>query len=506
MRRARSIAVFTLVCAAPAFFADPAEAKQFAREADLSWESIAEETGSFFSNLFLGGVDEDGDGSLSVAERANAGVVRAAVAGSVLVGITGGLLGSFVIMRRMALFGDMLGHAVLPGVAIGFIVAGRKSTGAMLLGALGAGLAAAALTRAIRAWSRVKEDAALGISLSFFYALGVWLLYWITRTPELSAEASGLDQYLFGNPAVINPPDLWALGITSAIVVGLVWGGYKELLASTFDPSFAASIGLGRHWADAILLTLLSIVIVVSIKILGVVLVAAMLVIPGATAYLLTDRFRRFTILSSILGATAGFAGTYLSVVFRVGTGPAIVCVSFGFLLAVFVAAPSHGLLGRWVRHRRLRLRTARENLLASVYRLEERGEAGSDAVPLEKLAAARGETLDFTRLEARKLRGSGWGHVRGDTLSLTAKGRRRAHEVVRIHRLWELFLSREASLPEDHVHPPAEEIEHYLDEDSIGELERLLDHPAVDPHGREIPRAATDSPTKTTKDAEKAR
>ncbi len=466
-------------------------AVQFSRERDVTWDSIVRETRSFFANVFLGGVDEDGDGTLSNGERANSSLLRSASVAAVLVGVTCGLLGCFITLRRMAMFGDMLGHAVLPGIAVGYILVGSKSTPALLLGALGAGLLAAALTKTICSWSRVKEDAALGISLSFFYALGSWLLFWITRDPALRTEASGLDEYLFGNPAVINPPDLWALGLAAAVVLGIVSIGFKEFLVCTFDQGFAASIGLNRGKADTTLLVLLTVVIVVSIKVLGVVLVAAALTIPPATAYLLTDRLKRLCLVSAAIGALSGFGGTYLSAVLYIGTGPAIVCLAFGLLLVVFVVSPRHGILSRILRHRSLALRTARENILAAAFRIcerEKRSEATSVGVTLENIAAARNESVEATRAIARKLRGSGWALLRDDRLVLTVEGEERARRVVRTHRLWELFLSQEARLPPDHVHPGAEEIEHYMTDEALEELEKFLNHPRTDPHGRAIP------------------
>ena len=474
-RVARAFAALLLLLA----MASPLHAVQFGAEEAVSWRSIVNDTRTFIADL-------TGRGDA-------AGARQAAVLGALLAGVSCGVLGCFVTLRRMAMFGDMLGHAVLPGVAIGFVIAGRKSTVALVLGALGAGLAAAWLTRWIRSRSLIKEDAALGISLGLFYALGIWMLSWILRRPELSSEASGLATYLFGNPAVISPQDLSFLGASTLIVVGAVVLLFKELLTCSFDPCFAVSIGIRRGTIDAFLIVLLTFVIVVSIHILGVVLVAAMLTIPPATAYLLTDRLPRMIAYAALLGAGAGLCGVYASVVLRIGVGPSIVCIAFAWLCAAFLLAPRHGLLGRWLRQRRLALRTVRENLLASIYRLQERGELTDAAeVPVATLAHARREPLAATAALARRLAGSGWGCLRGDAIELTAAGRERAREVVRNHRLWELFLEREASLAPDHVHAGAEEVEHFLSEEQIAALEAYLEYPTEDPHGRSIPGAST--------------
>jgi len=441
--------------------------------------TIVEQTGEFFSSL----------AGLGDA----AGAIRSAVLGALLASVTCAVLGCFITLRRMALFGDMIGHAVLPGVAAGFIVAGHKSITALLLGALVAGLLAAWMTRAICARSPIKEDAALGITLSTFYACGVWLLSWITgpSRPDLSSEASGLDRYLFGNPAVIQTLDLVFLGIAAVVVIVFVMLFFKELLACSFDPAFASTVGIPQRLADAVLVILLTLVIVVSIKILGVILVAALLVIPPATAYLLTDRLHSMIFCASIVGAAAGFAGAWIDFVFDSGVGPSIVCVAFGILVVTFLFAGRRGVVAKWRRHRRLELRTARENLLATAYRIQERELDVGPELELSLLARERGEETRVTRALARKMHGSGWGEIVGSRLVLTPQGENRGREIVRGHRLWELFLQREASLDPDHVHASAEEIEHFLGEETIGELERLLDHPDTDPHGREIPTAS---------------
>lgn len=445
--------------------------------------SFVELTGEFFSSL-LG----HGDAAQATIN---------AVLGACLAGLTCGVLGSFITLRRMSLFADMLGHAVLPGVAAGFIIAGSKSTPALLLGSLAAGLLAALLTRAISSHSRIKEDASLGITLSLFYAVGIWLLSWITRAgPELSSQASGLNHYLFGNPAIIQVIDLVFLA-SAAVVIGAVLGlFFKEVSASIFDPSFADSIGLPRNLFDNLLLILLTLVIVVSLKILGVILVAALLVIPPATAYLLTDKLKRMVLLSAALGALAGFGGVYLDFVFGIGVGPAIVCLSFLGLMGAFLGAPHHGILGRYLSHRKLALKTLRENLLTSAWRIGERG-GELLAIPIGDLANERGEEPSATRLLARHMNGSGWGRLENDRLILTSLGQERARTLMRGHRLWEIFLQREASLAPDHVHAGAEEIEHFLDTETVRELEELLDNPETDPHGKAIPPGSGEGETR---------
>ncbi|MEM7230753.1 MAG: metal ABC transporter permease [Planctomycetota bacterium] len=488
MSRVFVVTIATLLIASP-------QNSLRAADNDSYWKQVRTNAVEYLDYLFAGGVDRDGDGELSANERAGAPLFRMPTYAALLVGLGCGLLGAVVTMRRMALFGDMIGHAVLPGVAVGFVVWGTKSTPALLVGALASGFLASGFTRAILAWSRLKEDAALGISLSIFYALGAWLISWITRAPEISAQASGIDRYLFGNPGVVSQGDVISLAVASSVVVLLFVVFYKEIIVSTFDRAFSASVGIRMSWVDTILLVTLTSVIVVSIKILGVVLVVAMLTIPPATAYLLSDHFVRFSLLSAFFGALSGFGGVWISVAFDQNVGPCIVCFAFSLLTASFALSPKHGVISRFLGHQRHSLKVVRENLLSAAFRARERHGWTGGEIPIEAIAAERGETVDMTRRLLTKLRGSGWAVVRGDDLVLSEEGDKRAARIVRSHRLWELFLSREASLPDDHVHPGAEEIEHYIDEATLEELETLLEHPERDPHGRSIPKLGPAKP-----------
>ncbi len=191
--------------------------------------------------------------------------------------------------------------------------------------------------------------------------------------------------------------------------------------------------------------------------------------------------------LSAFLGALSGFGGVYLDFVFGIGVGPAIVCLAFLWLMTAFLASPHHGVLGRYLLQKRLELKTLRENLLTSAWRIGERG-GELAAIPIGELARERGEEPSATRILARRMNGSNWGRFEKDLLVLNSAGQERARALMRGHRLWEIFLQREASLAPDHVHAGAEEIEHFLDSETLRELEALLDNPETDPHGKKIP------------------
>lgn len=413
---------------------------------------------------------------------------RNVLAGATILGVTGGVLGCFALLRRQSLLGDALAHAALPGVCLGFLVSGSKSPLPLFLGAMAAGLVGALMILAVVRWSRVKEDSAIGIVLSVFFGVGIVLLTYIQRLP--GGNQSGLDKYLFGQAAALVPEDVQLMAILSGIVLLVVALAWKELKVLAFDRDFGASLGLPMRRAEVLLTLLLVTVVVVGLQTVGVVLIVATLVTPAAAARQWTERLGTMVALSAGIGAAAGVAGALTSAsIPRLPTGPTIVLAASAVLVVSLLLAPSRGLVWAWVRERKVTARIRRENLLKDLYRIgEDRGDwrrfvsapqlMGVRGVSPPRLAASVGPLSSQSLIERR-----------GDDLRLTSRGLAEAAEVVRKHRLWELYLTRRLELPSDHVHRPAEAMEHALDEAAVARLDELLDHPTHDPHGRLIPR-----------------
>ena len=230
--------------------------------------------------------------------------VRYALMGSILLGISCGLLGSFIVVRKMALFGDTLSHAVLPGVALGFMWNMSKDPLAIFIGATLAGLIGGALVTLIVQTTRLKEDTALGLVLASFFAVGICLL---TRIQKISTgNKGGLDDFLFGQAAAMGKNDITLmLGVTLLVILAITFF-YKELLVVSFDKIFAGSVGLPVAVIHYALMMLLAFSVVIALQAVGVVLVSAMLITPAAAAYLLTDRMHVMMLLASIFGVAAG--------------------------------------------------------------------------------------------------------------------------------------------------------------------------------------------------------
>jgi manganese/zinc/iron transport system permease protein len=449
-------------------FAVP-EAAQAARISDLAETTIADRAWRFFTFQ---------DPSL-----------RYALAGSLCLGLSCGLMGSFLVVRKLALLGDALSHAVLPGVALGFLWNMDKDPLAIFIGATAAGLLGAGVVQWLRQTTRHKEDAALGFVLASFFAVGICLVTMIQRLP--GAQKSGLDKFMFGQAAALGRGDIILLAIVTVLCVAAVTVLFKEYRLTSFDPGFARSIGMWTPAFHYSLMLLLAFAIVASLQAVGVVLVSAMLVIPAATAFLLTDRFGSMLVLSAALGMVSGGVGAFFSFVGRhLPTGPLMVLAASSVFAMALLFSPRHGIATRWWRHRSRSARIERENTLKALYHVLEKGGFATDHVSIPELAAQLRDSVAHAHRRAKSL-------VRhelvtlspgGEIVLLTPDGWQRACEIVRNHRLWELYLTNAAHFSPDHVHEDAEVIEHVLGEETVRHLERRLNYARHDPHGKLIP------------------
>lgn len=226
-------------------------------------------------------------------------------------GMAAGVIGSFAFWKRQSLLSDALAHAALPGVVIGFLFAGGKHMPAMLLGAGLSALTGVWFTQWIRSSTRIKEDTAMGIILSVYFGFGIMLLTIASRTA--GGGQSGLDNFIFGQAAAMVRDDVKVMAILAAAVLLIVIAGYKEWKLFLFDPAFAQGLGLPLRFMNGAYLALLVLVIVVGIQAVGVILIAALLIIPGVSAQYWTHSFRTSLLLSALFGGGAGVAGTLVS-------------------------------------------------------------------------------------------------------------------------------------------------------------------------------------------------
>ena len=415
--------------------------------------------------------------------------LRYALIGSILLGITCGLLGSFIVVRKMALVGDALSHAVLPGVALGFLWSQTKDPVAIFVGATIAGLLGTAVVSLIKQTTRLKEDAALGLVLASFFAVGICLVTMIQRLP--TGNKSGIDKFLFGQAAAISAGDVRLMLLVTIVSVAAITLFYKECLVTSFDVGFARAAGFPTQLIHHSIMLLLAFTIVVALQAVGVVLVSAMLITPAAAAYLLTDRMHRMLLLAALFGMVAGVLGAFMSFLGNnLPTGPFMVLGASSVFVAAFLLGPRHGVLVRWWKRRSRAGRIRRENTLKSIYRVLEEREFRDEGVSLRELAELRRESIEEARAESVDLVRHGLitTHEEGNMLFFSPRGWQRACEIVRNHRLWELYLTNAVQYSPDHVHEDADKIEHVIGSETVRELERKLQFAKRDPHGRLIP------------------
>jgi manganese/zinc/iron transport system permease protein len=281
--------------------------------------------------------------------------LRNVALGSALLGIVSGVLGCFAVLRRQGLLGDALAHAALPGICIAYLLTGSKTPMVLLMGAAVAGwLGTLAILRIVRE-TRIKEDAALGIVLSVFFAFGIVLLTFIAKRND--AEQAGLDKFLFGQAAALIEEHIITMAILGGIALVIVALLYKEFKVLTFDAQFAQSIGLNTNWLSVLLTSLIVIAVVIGLQTVGVVLMASMLVGPAVAARQWTNRLSKMIALSAFFGAVSGISGALLSISDTgIPTGPMIILSLTAIVLVSLFLAPNRGLVWEWRQQRDLRL------------------------------------------------------------------------------------------------------------------------------------------------------
>lgn len=415
--------------------------------------------------------------------------------GTMFLGIASGALGSFSFLRGRSLMGDALAHAALPGVCVAFLAGewlrgrglletgGAKNLGVILLGAGLAGLIAAWCVSQITRHSRLKEDAAQAIVLSVFFGAGVVLL---TRIQHSGVSGqSGLDKFLFGQAASLVASDVQLMSAIAIVLCLLVFLFFKEWKLLCFDSAFGGGLGLPMVQLDGALMMMIVAAVVIGLQAVGMVLIAALLIIPAAAARFWTERLAAMVVLSAVLGGASGVLGTILSALpMAVGlpTGPMIVlAAAFVFTISVLFA-PQRGVIARLWRIWRTRERVARENLLRDWYEILERNRAPhtpQPAVSLEKLNRKRG---GHHINELKYLAKQGLALEQEEGWRLTPAGLQEAYRVVRRHRLWEMFLMYETTLGAVNIDREADTVEHFLPPEALAQLEILLRQNGLEP------------------------
>lgn len=405
--------------------------------------------------------------------------IQRALIASVTIGISCGLIGTYIMLRRMSLIGDALAHAVLPGVVVSFMVAG-KSEIALFIGAVVSGILTVLLIGFVNRNSKIKEDTSIGIIFTGAFALGILLV------SQLKQVHIDLSSYLFGDVLGVSSGDITLSLIIMVVIILCIILFYKQLLLTSFDPTMALTIGISTTLVHYMLMTLLSMSIVAGLQSVGVILIIAMLITPPATAYLLSTSLKKILILSSLFGMISAVIGLYLSYHFNFASGASIVLVAVALFLLAFLFSPKEGVVTKLVRRRE----TSKQVLIEDVIKLSYRFARDTGKTELtDKIANELGISNSKVSSAMKTMVSKGLLKADNGSYTLTDDGIAYAKRLVRTHRLWETYVTKEKVIDMEHIHPEAEKVEHVLTEDIVDELDEELGFPEKDPHGSDIPR-----------------
>lgn len=386
-------------------------------------------------------------------------IYQASLFGTMLMALACSLLGVFLVLERRSLIVETLSHAAYPGVALGLIF----SSGSVVFGGLFTVLLALWMIGRLEKSHRVASDPALCFTMSAFLGIGALLASYLQGvSPVLSKK---MDSFLFGQAATMLSSHVTTYLVLAVVVVGWIVLNFHSLKGRAFDRSFASLEGAWIKTLDVGMTLLVALAIVVGVRCVGVVLMAGMIIAPAVASRHWVRSLGALLVLSGCFGVGAALAGNLVAFKYHISAGPVIVCLgTSSALLSLLIA-----FCLREVRKLRFRSKCSQENVLKLLWK----GEEPSCVSPF---ALWRARQKGFITREG----------------ALTELGRVRGGQIVRLHRLWELYLSSNLDFGIHNVHPSAEEMEHILTPDLERELTRVLGNPSSDPHEQPIPGGAT--------------
>jgi manganese/zinc/iron transport system permease protein len=422
--------------------------------------------------------------------------------------LTAALVGVIVFLRKQSLLGESLSHAAYPGVVIGVMIAGviglkDSNTSAISFLIMISAFFSALLGLWCINWlvkkMKIKTDSALCFILSSFFGVGLTLASQVQFS--YSSLYRQIQAYLYGQAATMTDIHIFIYGIFSFIIIVVICLFYKELQVMTFDSDYAKSLGLKIKPIDTLMFVLIAAAVVVGIRSVGVVLMSAMLIAPAASARQYTNKLYIMFLLAAFFGLISGFLGNYLSVEVNtilsklypkerliLPTGPMIVMVASVICLLSLCFAPDRGWLLRLFRIGKFRFRSVSENILKAIWRYSHLNE--NTFVSFGKIEKYQSLTPLYLRFVLFRLSKNGWLEKSkdDDSYKLTKDGKLRAEKIIRLHRLWEVYLANYLGIGAERVHRNAEEMEHIITPELESELTLLLKDPKQDPHHQPIP------------------
>lgn len=431
-------------------------------------------------------------------------ILRAPTIGCMLMCLAASLMGVILFLRKQSLVGEALSHAAYPGVILGVVAAGSlwvqeneevKLAIFILIGAFVTSLLGLWTIQFLEKRFRVSSDAALCFVLSTFFGVG------LTITSEVQFTFTTLYKqvltYLYGQAATMTDVHILIYGALAIGILLVIVIFYKELQVMTFDSQYAKSLGMPVRKIDTLLFVLVVLAVIIGIRSVGVVLMSAMLIAPAVAARQFSNRLSFVFLLAACFGMLSGFLGNYFSVQLTemfaekypsariiLPTGPMIVVVASTISVGALLFAPERGLLVRLGRVMRFRYSCICENILKTMWRI-----GPQIPVSVKQIAKYQATSPAYLKFILRQMKQNGWIEEEPDSrYHLTVDGQHRAAKIVRLHRLWEVYLVNYLGIGPERVHRNAEEMEHIITPELEKELTDLLQDPQRDPHHQPIP------------------
>ncbi len=412
--------------------------------------------------------------------------INSVLLGTILLGFTCGIVGVLVVLNKKALIVDAISHSILPGICIGFMLSGVKNPIYLILGGMIAGGISVFLIDWITTVSRIKKDASIAVVLSFMFSIGVILLSVIQDSGN--SNQSGLSDFLFGKAATIVKNDLYVFSFMSFLVITIIPVFYRHFKIALFDPNFAHTIGLKKEHIQILISTLIIISTAIGIQTVGIVLMSALIITPASSAFFWTNSFRNSIFISGIFAVISSIVGVFISYLSPLmPTGPWIIVAlsAIAFFSAFF--SPK-GMITKRIKVIKNKKKMISDNVLKYLYRIGENDNTTTRGRTFNEIKNFRTIYSKELKTGLKILNKNNLVIKAGDLWMLSEKGTTEAKRIIRIHRLWELYMQKFMLIQSDHVHESAETIEHIMTPELEKELLKRLGKPTLDPHQKNIP------------------
>lgn len=406
--------------------------------------------------------------------------------GSIVVSIASAIVGTFAYLRKESLLGDATAHSMLPGICLAYILFSSKHTIILLFGAFVFAFLSQWILVSVFKHTKLKKETVLGVVLSVFFGFGIFLLTMIQHSG--AGSQSGLDKFLFGKATTISSEDVYVfLGIAVIAIFSIIFF-YKDFLATSFDNTFSLSLFGSTKFIDVLYSVLVVSVIVVGIQMAGIILISALLITPTVIARNWANSVKPMIIIGVCTSVICTGIGVLISaLVPNVPTGPMIVfCLSCLFVLSAIVSPKSS--IWRKIKQSSIQWKVFDENVLKYLLKSEIGSSFKQKNDFVELIAKTFEKSVSSTEKSIRRLIEHGYINDADENLHLTNDGVNKAQRLIKLHRLWEVYLVEYVHIAPDHVHEDAESLEHILTPEIEKKLEELLQFPEHCPHQKRIP------------------